>query len=321
MALNSTNRRVNWISKVPSLNRPAYTAKTAQKPKVGTKIKWKSFVKSAGENLDSNVNKNPELPACKIVATAYNNNLITNSGVFDQILTINRNHTKVMLFCLKNILRNQVSCQRIFFLKGKNFEEQKKMPATLSKIAKFTVRLLEDGDVSDEELVQMETKTETTLDISMESISEEELDGNINLNQNISGNFGNNLNIMGPTGFSNFSKKFPGRRVEDTYKTKTKSRWISQKRIQNFKNFNVYIGNVNNNNTIQKSPGKNGTNMKQRSILIYNKIRTSHTNAILHRIIICYLGQKINAFSVIKFTEDILRADTETERDNSGDEN
>ena len=145
------------------------------------------------------------------------------------------------------------------------------MPATLSKIAKFTAKLLEDGDVSDKELVQMETKTETTLDISMDSISEEDLDGNINLNQNIRGNFRNNLNFLGPTGFSNFSKKFPGRRIEDTYKSKIKSQWISQKRIQNFKKFNVYMGNVCYKNTSQKSPGKNGTNMKQRSILINYK--------------------------------------------------
>ena len=310
MALNGTNRLKNTTSKAPNLDGLPSSAKTAQK-----------LVKFTGKIIDSNVNKSPELPTCKNAATTYGNKPIIKSGVFGQNLTGIGNLTKIMLLWLKNILSNKVSCQRIFYMKSKKSEKQKKMPATLTKIAKFTAKLLEDGDVSDDELVQMETKTETTLDISMESISEEELDGNINLNQNISGNFGNNLNIMGPTGFSNFSKKFPGRRVEDTYKTKTKSRWISQKRIQNFKNFNVYIGNVNNNNTIQKSPGKNGTNMKQRLILINYKIRTPNTNEILHREIICYLGQKINAFSVIKFTEDILRADTETERDNSGDEN
>ena len=328
MALNSTNRRVNWISKVPSLNRPACTAKTAQKPKVGTKIKWKSFVKSAGENLDSNVNKNPELPACKIVATAYNNNLITNSGVFDQILTINRNHTKVMLFCLKNILRNQVSCQRIFFLKGKNFEEQKKMPATLSKIAKFTVRLLEDGDVSDEELVQMETKTETTLDISMESISEEDLDGNINLNQYSRGNLRSSLNFSKLTNFSNFFENFPERRVEETFKSKTKSQWFLKKRIQIFIEFNIFLGTENFAKNRQNSSGRNGSNKKQRSNLIYGKIRISHTNKILHRKINCYLKQKLITFFAIKITdsiqipsiEDILGAETEHEDDETEEE-
>ena len=295
------------ISKAPDLDGPAgaaKTAKTAQKP-----------VKFAGKNTDSNVNKIPELPACKIAATTNSNKLIIKSGDFGQILTVNRNLTKITLLWLKKILSNIVSCQRISFLKSKNSEKQKKMPATLTKIAKFTAKLLEDGDVSDEELTQMETKTETTLDISLESISEEDLDGNINLNQKIRGNSKNSLNFLGPKGFSKFSKNFPERRVEDTYKSKIKSQWISQKRVQIFKKFNVCMGNECYNNTCQKSSGKNGTKTKQRSIQIFNKIRTSHTNAILHRKIICYLGQKINAFYVIKFTEDILGAETETEHE------
>ena len=88
------------------------------------------------------------------------------------------------------------------------------MPATLSKIAKFMAKLLEDGDVSDEELVQMEKKTETTLDISMESISEEDLDGNINLYQYSRRNLRSSLNFSKLTNFSNLSKKFPERRIQ-----------------------------------------------------------------------------------------------------------
>ena len=60
------------------------------------------------------------------------------------------------------------------------------MTSTLTKIARYTAKLLEDGDVSDEELAQIETKPETVMEISMDSldtISENELDGKINFTQ------------------------------------------------------------------------------------------------------------------------------------------
>ena len=262
--------------------------------------------------------KNPELPACKNVATACDNILITNSGVFDQILTVNRNHTRVTVFCLKNILKSQVSCQRIFKLKRISFEKQEKMPATLSKIAKFMAKLLEDGDVSDEELVQMEKKTETTLDISMESISEEDLDGNINLYQYSRRNLRSSLNFSKLTNFSNFSKKFPERRIEDTFKCKTKpqgpTKLIYDKRIQIFIKFNSFLKTENLVKNNQNSSGRDGSNKKQRSNLIYSKIRISHAKTILHRKIICYLIQKLTAFFAIELTDEDSEVEMTKER-------
>ena len=119
---------------------------------------------------------------------------------------------------------------------------------------------------------------------------------------------------MGPKGSPEFSKNFLERRLEDSSKNKSKSRWISQKRTQILKRFSTCIGNVNCKNTSLISPGKNGKKTKQRSTQIFNKIRSSRTNAILHGKIICHLGLKIIAFYVIKFT-DILGAKTESENE------
>ena len=192
------------------------------------------------------------------------------------------------------------------------------MPATLSKIAKFTAKLLEDGDVSDEELVQMETKTETTLDISMDSISDEELDGNINLYQYSRRNLRSSLNFSKLTNFSNFSKKFPERRIEDTFKCKTKpqgpTKLIYDKRIQIFIKFNSFLKTENLVKNNQNSSGRDGSNKKQRSNLIYSKIRISHAKTILHRKIICYLIQKLTAFFAIELTDEDSEVEMTKER-------
>ena len=96
--------------------------------------------------------------------------------------------------------------------------------------------------------------------------------------------------------------------VEDTFKCKTKSqgptKWIYDKRIQIFIEFNTFLRTENLVKNSQNSSGKDGSNKKQRSNLIYSKIRISHTKTILHRKINCYLIQKLTAFFAIKITDE-----------------
>ena len=94
------------------------------------------------------------------------------------------------------------------------------MPATLTKIAKYTARLLEDGDVSDEELTALETKTETSVNLTLESISEDDIDGKINLIGKIRETSKNNLKSLGHKNLPKFPVNLPEGRFEDSSKRK-----------------------------------------------------------------------------------------------------
>ena len=193
------------------------------------------------------------------------------------------------------------------------------MPATLTKIAKYTAKLLEDGDVSEEELTALETKTETSVNLTLKSISEDELDGKINLIGKIRENSKSNLKFLGPKGLPKFPKNLLEGRFEDSSKNKINSRWISKNNTQKLNKLSTYIGNVKCKNTYQKPPGLN--EKKQRPTRVFTKIRSTRINENLAGEIICYLKLKIITFYVIKFT-DILGAMTESENEEveNGDE-
>ena len=182
------------------------------------------------------------------------------------------------------------------------------MPAILTKIAKFTAKLLEEEELSDQELAQMETKIETSLDISMDSISEGEFDGKINLLQYSRRNLRSSLNLSNRTNFLNFSIRFTNRRIEDTSKNNSKpqdpAKPVIDRRFQIFIESKTFsrIENFKIKNS-QDLPEKDGSNINQRSNLITSKIRITIDKSKFYRKSICYLMRKLIVFQKSEITD------------------
>jgi hypothetical protein len=233
---------------------------------------------------------------------------------FGQFQTINSEQIRVTGFCLPSLrilLRKLVKQQKVVKPKRpkRTISSKLEMPAILTKVAKFKAKLLEEEDLSDQELAQMEPKIETELDISMSSISDEEYDGKINLLQYSRRNLRSSLNLSNKTNFSNFSIKFLERRIENTFKNNTKpqgpAKPVNDKKFQIFIEFKTFLKNENfKTKNSQDLPEKDGSNKNQRSNLINNKIRISHAKSKLHRKSICYLIQKLTVFHKIEITDE-----------------
>ena len=176
-------------------------------------------------------------------------------------------------------------------------------------------KLLEDGDVSDEELAQMETKPETVLEISMDSldmISENELDGKINFIQIFERNVKDFLCHHESDWLKDCPTPPPRKGIEEKLEYKPRAKWILQmislNQNQYLEEKNIYLRSKSH----YKPPPRGHEKKKnQSSALILNKKRASKTiekgfNVKNHK-------QKPNKKLIITFTEYILNANTEEE--------
>ena len=310
MALNSrkrlkSNRRglKRRKSSTPKICRQPCTANTAI-------TRGKKLVKLPGDVTNRNHNISG-LPYSAKIAKIKADYTTTTGGVFWRILTINseiRSETGLCLSCFDAVLGQFVKHRNAVRRKGaKYFKLNFKMSANIEG-AKYRARLLADGEKSDQEEDQAESKLETELDISMSTISYEESDGKINL-QHSNRILRSNLNLSNGTNFLNFSVRFTDRRMKNTSKNskpQNQAKPAVDRRFQIFIESRTFLRTENSKNKIensQKLPEKDGPNTSQRSDLILNKIRITIDKPKLYRKIYCYLTQNLIDFKKFKITD------------------
>ena len=293
MALNSDNRLKSKKFNTPKHCRQPCTADPAQ-------------------NLDlGSLSRREKLSVSAKIATRWATNSITNSGVFGQLLTKNCKQKRVTGFglsglsSLKIFFRKMIKQQKVVGPKGtvRKTSSKPKMSPAFSKEAKFKAKMINDDDLSDQEMAQNEHKIETELDISMSSISEEEADGKINLFIYSRKILRSNLNPSNKKKFSNFLTKITDRRIEDTFKNKTNPQGPAKpgadRRFQIFIGLKNFLKNENFQNN-QNFRGNDGPNKNQRSFLIKSKIRIPIEISKFHMKSFNYILRNLNVFHKIK---------------------
>ena len=308
VTLTDNNRLKNRICIRITPNKLAKGANTAQKP-----------AKPAGNNADVNVNKKLRVTNLPKPAKTCKTIEVTKNGIFKHKMAKNRNSPEITLLWMKSVRNEKCSCQKFLEKYGKKSmpvkNKKRKMTSTLTKIARYTAKLLEDGDVSDEELAQIETKPETVMEISMDSldtISENELDGKINFTQISEGNLkyfmGHHVND-----WLKHSPKPPARECMEN-KLEYKPRAISFLQMTSL-NLNQYLEekNINLNSKIHYKMPQRVYELKkyQNSALILNKTRVSKIIEKGFK----YKSHELKPNKKIKitFTENILNANTDEE--------
>ena len=302
--MNSRRGLKRRKSSTPKIRRQPCTANTAIS-------RGKKLVKLPGDVTNRNHNKSCGLPYSAKIAKIKADYTTTTGGVFWRILTINseqRSETGLCLSCFDAVLGQFVKHRNAVRRKGaKYFKLNFKMSANIEG-TKYRARLLADGEKSDQEEDQAESKLETELDISMSTISYEESDGKINL-QHSNRILRSNLNLSNGTNFLNFSVRFTDRRMKNTSKNskpQNQAKPAVDRRLQIFIESRTFLGIENSKNKIensQKLPEKDGPNTSQRSDLISNKIRITIDKPKLYRKIYCYLTQNLIDFKKFKITD------------------